>query len=178
MHTMTPMLGDRDNPIPWLPDPEQRRLLARLLDHVVRLPERDGGCWLWTASHNVQTGYGQMHVIRDGRKHTVAAHRIAYELLVGPIPDDMEIDHLCRNRWCCNPEHLEVVTRSENVRRGMHPHAILHRNSICKSGTHSLDDPDHAGMHPDGTRYCRTCHRANTRAWKQARKLIALEEAA
>lgn len=70
------------------------------------------GCWVWTAASNGR-GYGRIWV--DGRPHP--AHRVAYEIHVGPIPAGMEIDHLCRNRGCVNPAHLEPVTRRENLRR-------------------------------------------------------------
>lgn len=71
-----------------------------------------GSCWLWTGAP-AATGYG---VIRAGGRDTYA-HRIAHELLVGPIPQGLTIDHLCMVRLCVNPEHLEPVTRAENTRR-------------------------------------------------------------
>ena len=74
------------------------------------------GCWLWTGS--LRAGYGRFWV--DGT--VVQAHRYAYERVVGPIPADRELDHLCRIRRCVNPDHLDVVTPSENVRRSpIHP---------------------------------------------------------
>lgn len=71
-------------------------------------------CWLWTGSHK-GTGYGY---IRDVGRKTVPAHRISYLINVGPIPDGLHIDHLCRVRHCVNPTHLEPVTCKENVVRG------------------------------------------------------------
>lgn len=70
------------------------------------------GCWVWTGSRN-RNGYGQMFF--DGRSRL--AHRVAYAAYIGPIPDGLSIDHLCRTKCCVNPEHLEAVTASENVRR-------------------------------------------------------------
>lgn len=90
--------------------------------NVADLPERierkirivDSGCWEWTASLRPE-GYGQ---VRD-RKRMARAHRLVYELLVGPIPEGLPLDHLCRNRRCVNPTHLEPVTVLENLRRGV-----------------------------------------------------------
>jgi hypothetical protein len=72
-------------------------------------------CWIWTAHRN-PLGYGQF---RPKGKQTVRAHRFAYELLLGPIPEGMTLDHLCRNTRCVNPDHLEPVTAIENYRRGL-----------------------------------------------------------
>ena len=74
----------------------------------------DDECWPWLATVN-RKGYGQ--VSRDGAIRP--AHRVAYELLVGPIPEEMTLDHLCRNTGCVNPTHLEPVSAAENTRRQM-----------------------------------------------------------
>lgn len=73
------------------------------------------GCWVWTGSLN-SGGYGRHSL--PGRR-VVPAHRFAYERAHGPIPDGLHIDHLCRNRACVNPAHMEVVTNTENTRRGL-----------------------------------------------------------
>lgn len=84
-------------------------------DWVIRFEskfERGPGCWLWKAS-KLDGGYGSFHAI----DRTRGAHRVAYELYVGPIPPGFQLDHLCRKPACVNPAHLEPVTISENVRR-------------------------------------------------------------
>ncbi|HEV2928117.1 MAG TPA: HNH endonuclease signature motif containing protein, partial [Propionibacteriaceae bacterium] len=78
--------------------------------------DRSGGpdaCWPWTANR-MDSGYGRYSI--DGRSKL--AHRISYELSVGSIPDGLQIDHLCRNKPCVNPTHLEAVTQRENLLRG------------------------------------------------------------
>ena len=78
----------------------------------------EGGCWEWTKALHSR-GYGQMITgSKTTKRHNVYAHRFAYETLVGPIPDGLVLDHLCRNPKCVNPAHLEPVTRQENIRRG------------------------------------------------------------
>jgi len=96
----------------------RRRTDAELYDRV----EVAGDCWLWTGSRDSH-GYG--HFKRDGR--IVRAHRWFYENLVGDIGADLTIDHLCRVKLCVNPDHLEPVTRGENIRRGQKRH-------VCKNG--------------------------------------------
>lgn len=83
------------------------------------------GCWLWTGGTKA-AGYGHFSVVRDGKWGKVIAHRYAYELLVGPIPVDLEVDHVCQEPRCVNPAHLEPVTVAENRRRRDqgHPFAL------------------------------------------------------
>lgn len=113
--------------------------------------DASGVCWEWTGALN--KGYG---VIGRGARGTglEQAHRAVWTLLVGPIPDGMTLDHLCRNRPCCMPDHLEPVTSVENVRRGYGPgsgHYV--ERTVCKNG------------HPwtpevywqKGYRLCKTC---------------------
>jgi hypothetical protein len=76
-------------------------------------------CWLWVGAIGTG-GYGNFYISSVGRRiRSVRAHRWAYEHLVGSIPDGLDLDHLCRNRACVNPAHLEPVTRRVNLRRGI-----------------------------------------------------------
>jgi hypothetical protein len=115
-------------------------------------------CWLWTGGQN-GAGYGQFHMDGgDGRRQRYA-HRLAYEWLVGPIPDGMTLDHLCRTPRCVRPDHLEVVTMGVNVLRGNGLSAKRARQTTCKAG-HPFDrlvtDAD-GHIH----RLCTICQRAN-----------------
>lgn len=105
-------------------------------------------------------GYGKVGLPpADGLpKRTAKVHRVVYEALVGPIPDGMVIDHLCRQPSCVNPAHLEPVTRRENVLRGLTLPAANARKTHCKHG-HEFT-PENTYLFPTGTRGCRTCARA------------------
>lgn len=137
----------------------------------------DDGCWEWQG--HTTRGYGRVH--RDGRTHAV--HRLAYELLVGPIPAGLTIDHLCRNRACFNTAHLEPVTLRENILRGETIAAENAAKTHCKNG-HPFDDENTGRDKTRGARYCRECH-ANSHARsaasftpeRRARKNAHLREA-
>jgi hypothetical protein len=145
--------------------PRTRDVLERLLDKVEQLPPdvRPTGCWRWMASLTGH-GYGQINV--NGRPRR--AHVVAYTLLVGPIPAGMELDHLCRRRWCCNPLHVEPVTRRTNFLRSEHPCAEVVRTTRCRRG-HELTPENTVINNPKtGGRTCRICR--NERARERARE--------
>lgn len=115
-------------------------------------------CWEWTAG--IVKGYGRFWSYRFG--YEMQAHRWAWAFLVGPIPDGLQLDHLCRNRICVNPDHLEPVTNQINCLRGESIHAVNARKAFCKRG-HPLFGENlriKAGM-----RICRTCVRDMNRMY-------------
>ena len=110
-------------------------------------------CWIW-AGAKTAAGYGHFW---DG-KRTVYAHRFSYELAVGPIPGGLQIDHLCRNRACVNPAHLEPVTAKVNVRRGTSmavTQSRAMRRTHCKRG-HEFSS-ENTSYEPNGARICKKC---------------------
>lgn len=95
----------RSGPIPKTP---AAKVLARIV--------RSDGCWEWPGNKTAD-GYGTVDDFTSAKRRRLYAHRVAYEALVGPIPDGLELDHLCRNRSCVRPDHLEPVTHGVNIQR-------------------------------------------------------------
>lgn len=124
-------------------------------------------CWLWLGGEGgAHLRYGGFCTgsRTDGSVRTEYAHRWAYEHYVGPIPEGLQLDHLCRNTICCNPAHLEPVTASENIRRGTSPLAQRAKQTHCIHG-HPL-----AGKNllmRGNKRECRTCRRRIKAEWQR-----------
>ena len=110
-------------------------------------------CWLWSGPRSGR--YGAACLGGKVRK----AHKVVYEFLKGPVPAGKELDHLCRNRYCVKPEHLEPVSHRENILRGNSPAAVHAKQTHCSRG-HSLAD---AYVYDGGRRRCRVCTLANNR---------------
>ena len=124
-------------------------------------PEPNTGCWLWAGALN-RDGYG----IANRQYRTRMAHSISYEFVFGPIPEGLELDHLCRVRCCVNPDHLEAVTHLENCQRGT---AGTHIRRVESLKTHCSKGHEFAGENlytrKNGARGCRECSRINTRKY-------------
>ncbi len=135
------------------------------------------GCWPWLGKAN-SGGYG----LTTFKGRTYRAHRAMYEVVVGPIPEGLQLDHLCRNRACVRPSHLEPVTNWENTRRGVGPFAQKANGDTCPKG-HNYDSLRPRRGKPPARR-CSTCDRAarersrpkeyaNRRAARAARRAVA-----
>jgi len=125
-------------------------------------PTDDDGCWMWS-NYIDRDGYGYM--MWQGRYRP--AHAVSYETFSGPIPDGMELDHLCRNRSCINPAHLEPVTHAENVRRAnaANPRA---RKEFCPQGHPYAGE--NLRLTLCGARMCVTCRRKQDREGQKRRR--------
>lgn len=156
---------------------------------LARISVDANGCWLWPGSK--VRGYGR---IRHYTKVTLT-HRVTFEFFVGPIPDGLQIDHLCRVPACCNPDHLEPVTQLENYRRGLgsrrrtdpapfdlwcpacgdgpfNPRGVSrHRPECGKTAAPSCDKPS-AGRYVRGCR-CRGCRRLSRERTQRYRRRSA-----
>ncbi len=142
--------------VEFLPVP---RTSATFAARVFAKVDASGDCWEWTGALDYQ-GYG---VVGRGPRGAgkMQAYRAVWELLVGPIPDDMHYDHLCKNRACVNPDHGEIVTPLENWRRSYNPAVLATMRDTCLYG-HPLD-----GVVPRKNgkvgRSCKTCDRESKR---------------
>lgn len=134
---------------------------------LAKVDVRDDGCWVWTGA--LVNGYGRFQT-GGSRRHGGAvalAHRWLYEQTIGPVPEGLELDHLCRVRSCVNPTHLEPVTTRENQLRGDTLGARNAAKSHCPKG-HPYEGAN-LGSHR-GRRRCLTCHAAAERERKRLRK--------
>jgi hypothetical protein len=122
-------------------------------------------CWIWKGARSSE-GYARFYSGQNEKKRSTYqyVHRLVYEAFVGPIPEGLHIDHLCRNRACVNPEHLETVTPRVNLLRGAGPPAQNARKTHCKAG-HSL--AENVRLY-HGRRQCRECDKLQHRELRRS----------
>jgi hypothetical protein len=119
-------------------------------ERFAKKTQREGACLRWTGAIG-PNGYGRFNA---GSARIVYAHRFAYERAQGPIPQLKDLDHLCRNRWCVEPRHLQAVERRENLRRS--PHYSVANAGVCRRG-HSI--AEHGRRNREGYFFCLECQR-------------------
>lgn len=125
-------------------------------------------CWIWTACTN-GLGYGYLNPIKGEKRGTRRAHRIVYELLVEKIPTGLQCDHLCRNRLCVNPAHIDIVTAQENTLRGTGFAATNAKKTHCQNG-HKLTGANLV-ITSAGSRQCKICLRFSQRRYDARKRL-------
>lgn len=133
--------------------------IADVFDKFVA-PEPNSGCWLWTGHVN-NAGYGML-TRRAVSKSPMLAHRFMFSVVRGPIPHGAEIDHKCRTRCCVNPDHLEAVSRLENVRRAVPFRPGPYKQTCPKGHPYSGEN---LMIKSNGRRHCRECSRAQFKSW-------------
>lgn len=138
----------------------RRKVPAEIRFWSMVLMRDDESCWEWLAA-TTSKGYGIFNAVKGA---PTTAHRFAYEQANGPIPDGLQIDHLCRNRSCVNPAHLEPVAARENIRRGMSVSAVTMRTNTCQRG-HALTD-ENTMYYKDGHRRCRACEHIRAKKYR------------
>lgn len=143
--------------------PKPKGIPSRFWEKV----DKSGACWLWTACISA-TGYG----LFDQHKR---AHRLAYELSGKVIPEGLILDHLCRNRACVNPDHLEVVTFKENILRGDSPSARNARKTHCNRG-HFFDEKNTRISKRGRDRLRRTCRTCERNFYHPSRRALERKE--
>ena len=133
-----------------------------------KVEEVESGCWEWQAGGN-GVGYGVFHPTREKK---VLSHRWCYEHIIGKIPEGLYLDHLCRNRGCCNPEHLEPVTHRENILRGKNPPADNKVKTHCINGHEFNKENTYVWQ---GERTCRSCANSRQKRYRVKKKEAKLE---
>lgn len=124
------------------------------------IPEPNTGCWLWLSGTDGH-GYGQFFFLRPAYKGKMMnAYKFSYEFFVKPVPKGLELDHLCRNRLCVNPDHLEAVTKKVNIQRGKGISALNSKKTLCPKGHKYDEENTKFGKNSFGGtyRYCRKCN--------------------
>ena|SRR2546422_9051294 len=162
---------------------------------LTKIESTSNGCWRWKASHT-RLGYGCITIgsRTDGSKRSVLSHRLAYQYWIGEIPENKEIDHLCRHRDCVNPTHLEIVDHRTNVQRGLAGKCLSDagraklcqawarrpRKTICKNGHKYTPANTYWYRCNDGrmARRCKRCAAMRAYFWLREKRQAAREATA
>jgi hypothetical protein len=151
-----------------MPGPKPKPVIDRLLAKL----QLEGSCWIFTGADD---GYGYGHFwVSEGVY--AKAHRWLYEFLVGPVPEGLVLDHLCRRTKCCNPDHLEPVTQKENVRRSYSRSMMSVRTGRCLNGHEMTPENTYTRTRKSGpqvgqvSRSCKTCTRVQQTKARQLRR--------
>src|SRR5262249_5580793 len=134
-------------------------------DRFIPKVEITEGCWNWLAAKGGRQGHAIF--VDENDKHA-SAYRWLWEQMYGPLPKDIELDHLCRNPSCVNPDHLEPVTRKTNQRRGFGFAGLRSRQTHCIRGHEFNAENTHIAA--NGTRHCKPCNRLGNRR-RRAKRL-------
>lgn len=137
------------------------QVLERFWDKVEVQPN---GCWLWKGTKD-KDGYGKFTI----KYVTIRSHRFAYEVNKGQIPEGMQIDHLCRNHDCVNPDHMEVVSPRENTLRGDGLAAVNSKKTHCPKGHEYTSNNTYFWK---GERYCKECVRTSSREYQRQKRRL------
>lgn len=150
--------------MPLNPTPKDlQRFLAKV--------EKTGNCWIWIGSID-KGGYGLFGITVSKYNHKmVLAHRFCYELFKEDIPKGLTLDHLCRNRACVNPDHLEAVTQKVNLMRGFGFCSLNAQKTHCPRGHELAGDNLDRHYLRKGWRYCRICHNQLLREKRQLKEI-------
>lgn len=149
------VIGSRGRKVKFACAPRSASVAEKLIAYS---KDAEGGCRIWL--RKLRSGYGRIHL--NGSPGLKSAHRVSYETFVGPIPDGLQIDHLCRNTACINPAHLEPVTPHENARRGTVWDHNRAKTKCPKGHPYSIENT-HVRKNRN-SRECRECMRARTAA--------------
>lgn len=142
-------------------------MIHNFTEHFLSQIKLVSDCWWWTGAYT-PNGYGKFYTGRNENKKRifVGAHRYSYQIFKGSIPEGLVLDHLCRNKRCVNPRHLEPVTTKENVARGATP------TSFCPKG-HAYEGYN-LYILPNGYKQCRDCNNDRHRRRRQELKGIVV----